>query len=112
MITQTAILERRFDVDTCRLWVLHLVLEQKLVPADEDLPQPLQDVGPIHHLLAGQSTADEKEDLRAGSQDLLEHIWEEVERPSDVIGSIPDVPEGLDGKIRIPQLDGLRLVQN
>lgn len=92
-------------------WVPHLVLEQELVPADEDLPQPLQDVGPVHHLLAGQSTADEEEDLRAGAQDAL-LVGRGGGGACDVTGSIPDVPEGLDGKIRIPQLDGLRLVQN
>lgn len=44
----------------------HLVLQQELVPADEDLPQPFQNVGPVHHLLAGQPAADQEEDLRTG----------------------------------------------
>lgn len=48
----------------------HLVLEQKLVPADEDLPQPLQNVRPVDHLLAGQPAADQEEDLRTGPKGL------------------------------------------
>lgn len=54
----------QYSGDKCRLWVLHLVLEQKLVPTDEDLPQPFQNIGPVNHLLAGKSAADQKEDLR------------------------------------------------
>lgn len=42
---------------------LYLVLEQKLVPADEDLPQPFENLGPINHLLASQFAADEEEHL-------------------------------------------------
>lgn len=46
---------------------MYLVLEQKLVPADEDFPQPLQNLRPIYQLLAGQLAADEEENLRTKS---------------------------------------------
>lgn len=42
---------------------LYLVFEQKLVPADEDLPQPLEDFCPINHLLANQFATDKEEHL-------------------------------------------------
>lgn len=40
------------------------------------------------------------------------HVFAGRQRFSGRARPVPDVPEGLDGKIWIPQLDGLRLVQN
>lgn len=43
----------------------HLVPEEELVPADEDLPQPLEDLCAVDHLVANELLADEEEDLGA-----------------------------------------------
>lgn len=41
----------------------HLVPEEELVPADEDLPQPLKDLCTVDHLVSNQLLTDEEEHL-------------------------------------------------
>lgn len=51
------------DPDRAGGWRVYLVFEQKLVPADEDFPQPLQHLGPVRHLLVDEFATDLKEHL-------------------------------------------------
>jgi len=46
--------------------VLYLVLEKKLVSAYEDLPQPLEHLRPVDHLMANELPTDEEKDLGTG----------------------------------------------
>ena len=41
----------------------YFIPEEEFVPADEDLPQPLEDLSAVHHLMADQLFADEKQNL-------------------------------------------------
>ncbi len=61
--------------------------EQELVPAHQDLPHPLEDVRVVEDLVLDELLGHGEEDL-AG-----------------------DVPEGVDWRFRVPQLDLVRLMQ-
>lgn len=43
----------------------HFVFQEKLVPADENLPKPLQDLCAVDHLMANQLLTDKEEHLGA-----------------------------------------------
>lgn len=43
----------------------HFILQEELVPADENLSQPLQDLCAVNHLVANQLLTDQEQDLRA-----------------------------------------------
>lgn len=65
-----------------------LVPLQKGVSADENFAQPLEDLGVVHDLVLDQLLRDGEEHLRA------------------------HVPEGVDGRLGVPHLDLVRVVQN
>lgn len=56
--------------------VTYLVPEEELVPADEDLPQPLEDLCAVDHLVANQLLTDEEEDLgTVGYKSQSQSTW-------------------------------------